>query len=53
MGEGLELGAAAGFVEPSVHAEFPGLRIDWVSVAPRGYHSPAGVKHRMRLLSNR
>ena len=36
----VELGAAAGFVEPSVRAEFPGLRLDWLTVARRGRASP-------------
>jgi DNA/RNA-binding domain of Phe-tRNA-synthetase-like protein len=53
VAEDIELGAAAGFVEPSVHAEFPGLRLDWVTVALRGHHSPPEVKQRLRLLSNR
>jgi DNA/RNA-binding domain of Phe-tRNA-synthetase-like protein len=53
VAEDLDLGAASGFVESSVHAEFPALRLDWVSVAPRGRQSPPEVKQRLRLLSNR
>ena len=37
--------SAAGFVEPGLRAEFPGLRIDWLTVAP-GWRrrSPASVQ---------
>jgi DNA/RNA-binding domain of Phe-tRNA-synthetase-like protein len=48
-----ELRAAAGFVEPKLRAEFPGLRLDWVSVPGRLRDSPREVKQRLRLLSNR
>jgi DNA/RNA-binding domain of Phe-tRNA-synthetase-like protein len=48
-----ELTAAAGFVEPSLHAEFPGLRLSWVTVEARMGASPRPVKQRLRMLSNR
>jgi DNA/RNA-binding domain of Phe-tRNA-synthetase-like protein len=47
----LELGAA-GFVEPGVGAEFPGLRLLWVLVEARLRDSPREVKQRLRTLSN-
>ena len=47
-----ELGAA-GFVEPGVRAEFPGLRLIWVSVEARLRDSPREVKQRLQTLSNR
>ena len=34
--------AAPGFVEAGVHAEFPGLRLDWVTVTRRPARQPAG-----------
>jgi DNA/RNA-binding domain of Phe-tRNA-synthetase-like protein len=49
----LELTAATGFVEPSVHAEFPGLRLCWATVEVRPGPSPRAVKQRLRALSNR
>jgi DNA/RNA-binding domain of Phe-tRNA-synthetase-like protein len=51
--EELELGAAAGFVEPELRAEFPGLRLDWVSVQCPARESPREVKQRLKVLSNR
>jgi DNA/RNA-binding domain of Phe-tRNA-synthetase-like protein len=53
VGEELELAPAAGFLEPTVHAEFPGLRLDWVSVTGRRRDSPREVRQRLGLLSNR
>jgi len=47
----LELGAA-GFVEPGVGAEFPGLRLIWVTVEARLRDSPREVKQRLKTLSN-
>ena len=38
---------------PALHAEFPGLRLDWITVEARRRPSPRGVKHRLRSLSNR
>lgn len=49
----LELVAADGFVEPALHAEFPGLRLNWTTVEARRRPSPRGVTQRLRLLSNR
>jgi DNA/RNA-binding domain of Phe-tRNA-synthetase-like protein len=51
--EDVELGAAAGFIEPELCSEFPGLRLDWVSAAARRCASPPAVKRRLRSLSNR
>ena len=53
MTEELDLRAAPGFVEAGIRAEFPALRIDWVTVrAPRGA-SPPGVRRRLKELSSR
>ncbi len=49
----LELRAAAGFVEPAVREEFPGLRLDWLTVQARPRDSPPEVKERLRELSSR
>lgn len=49
----LELGAASGFVEPSVQQEFPGLRLDWVIVDGRPRASPRAIRQRLKELSNR
>jgi DNA/RNA-binding domain of Phe-tRNA-synthetase-like protein len=43
----------AGFVEPRVAAEFPGLRLTWVTVPARLRDSPPEVKRRLNALSNR
>jgi DNA/RNA-binding domain of Phe-tRNA-synthetase-like protein len=51
--EDLELNAAAGFIDPQVAAEFPGLRLDWVSAPARRGPSPPGVRKRLKALSNR
>jgi DNA/RNA-binding domain of Phe-tRNA-synthetase-like protein len=48
-----ELRAATGFVEPAIGQEFPGLRLDWVTVQARPGHSPPGVKQRLGSLANR
>jgi DNA/RNA-binding domain of Phe-tRNA-synthetase-like protein len=48
-----ELIAASGYVDPSVAAEFPGLRLSWMSVEGRVGASPRSVKQRLRELSNR
>jgi DNA/RNA-binding domain of Phe-tRNA-synthetase-like protein len=53
MRDDAELTAAAGFVEPGVRAEFPGLRLDWLTVACRPRESSAEVTRRLRALSNR
>jgi DNA/RNA-binding domain of Phe-tRNA-synthetase-like protein len=51
--EEVELRAAAGFVAPEIREEFPGLRLDWLTVACRLSASPREVKRRLRGLSNR
>jgi DNA/RNA-binding domain of Phe-tRNA-synthetase-like protein len=49
----VDLEAALGFVAAEVRAEFPGLRLGWISVpAPRG-PSPRAVVQRLGALSNR
>jgi DNA/RNA-binding domain of Phe-tRNA-synthetase-like protein len=53
MTDELDLRAAPGFVEPDLHAEFPGLRLDWVTVEARPRPSPPQLKERLRSLSNR
>lgn len=53
MNEEVELHATAGFVAPELRAEFPGLRLDWVTATVRSRESPRPVKHRLRALSNR
>jgi DNA/RNA-binding domain of Phe-tRNA-synthetase-like protein len=53
MREEAELAAAAGFVAPELAAEFPGLRLDWVTVRARLRHSPREIKTRLRELSSR
>ena len=53
MNEDLELGAASGFIDPAVQAEFPGLRLLWATVEGRLTHSPPDVRHRLQQLSNR
>jgi DNA/RNA-binding domain of Phe-tRNA-synthetase-like protein len=54
MNEEVDLAPAAGFVEPQLTDEFPGLRLDWVSVAltPRR-DSPRPIRQRLQTLSNR
>jgi DNA/RNA-binding domain of Phe-tRNA-synthetase-like protein len=53
MREEVELVAAAGFVAPELAAEFPGLRLDWVTVSARKRQSPREIKTRLRDLSSR
>ncbi len=53
MSEEVELSAASGFISPELQAEFPGLRLDWVSVASSQRESPRDVQLRLRSLSNR
>jgi DNA/RNA-binding domain of Phe-tRNA-synthetase-like protein len=53
MREEVELAAAAGFVSPELAAEFPGLRLDWVTVSVRMRQSPREIKSRLRHLSSR
>ena len=42
-----------GFVDPTVHAEFPGLRLRWVSAPARVAPSPPALVGQLRELSNR
>lgn len=51
--EELELSPAAGFVEPALSTEFPGLRLDWMTVNARLRESPPELKQRLSALSNR
>ena len=48
-----DLGAAAGFVAPDLQAEFPGLRLDWVTVRASPQPSPRELKRHLRELSSR
>jgi len=48
-----DLFAAAGFIEPRLAAEFPGLELRWLTVAARPRPSPPELKGRLRLLSDR
>jgi DNA/RNA-binding domain of Phe-tRNA-synthetase-like protein len=51
--EEIDLSAASGFVEPELRAEFPELRLDWLSVEARDRGSPAALRERLAMLSNR
>lgn len=53
MTEEADLAPAAGFVEPDLMAEFPGLRLDWVSVPVRRRGSSRAMSRRLRDLSSR
>jgi DNA/RNA-binding domain of Phe-tRNA-synthetase-like protein len=53
MTEDLDLRAAPGFVQPELRAEFPALRLDWVTVEGRPGPSPREVSRRLRDLSSR
>jgi DNA/RNA-binding domain of Phe-tRNA-synthetase-like protein len=53
MSEEVELAAASGFVVPELQAEFPGLRLAWLTVQCRGGPSPRDVQRRLAGLSNR
>ncbi len=44
---------AEGFVAPSVQDEFPGLRLQWATVAARRRESPSSVVRTLGVLSNR
>ncbi|HKO29347.1 MAG TPA: hypothetical protein VJU80_17945, partial [Solirubrobacteraceae bacterium] len=48
-----ELSAAAGFVAPELSAEFPGLRLDWVTVRAAPQPSPRELKRQLQDLSSR
>ena len=53
MREEVELVAAPGFNAPELASEFPGLRLDWVTVSARTRQSPREIKSRLRHLSSR
>lgn len=53
MWDEVELDAAPGFVAPEVAAEFPGLRLDWVTVEAGRRASPREIKRRLKELSSR
>jgi DNA/RNA-binding domain of Phe-tRNA-synthetase-like protein len=53
MSEEVELAAASGFIASELRAEFPGLRLDWVSLRCRPGPSPRDVQRRLGGLSNR
>jgi hypothetical protein len=47
------LRSAAGFVAPEIAAEFPGLRLDWITVQARSRPSPPALVAQLRALSDR
>ena len=49
----VELVAASGFVAPELAAEFPALRLDWLTIEARRRHSPPALRSRLAALSNR
>jgi DNA/RNA-binding domain of Phe-tRNA-synthetase-like protein len=49
----VELNAATGLIAPELAAEFPGLRLHWLSASGRNGGSPPEVKQRLKALSNR
>ncbi len=51
MSDEVSLSPAAGFIEPQLQDEFPGLRLDWLTVAVRPGHSPPGLVRRLKALS--
>jgi DNA/RNA-binding domain of Phe-tRNA-synthetase-like protein len=53
MTDEVELAPAPGFIEADVRAEFPRLRLDWVTVDCRPRSSPTAVKERLKRLSDR
>jgi DNA/RNA-binding domain of Phe-tRNA-synthetase-like protein len=53
MSDYADLEAAAGFVAPEVKAEFPGLRLGWISVPARRHASPRAVVKRLKDLASR
>src|SRR5437660_11952048 len=48
-----DLGAAPGFIAPELKAEFPGLRLDWVTARASPEPSPRELKRHLRDLSSR
>jgi DNA/RNA-binding domain of Phe-tRNA-synthetase-like protein len=53
MRDEVELDAAAGFLAQELQAEFPGLRLDWLTAEARVRPSPRELKLRLRDLSSR
>ena len=53
MTDEVELDAAPGFVAPELAAEFPGLKLDWVTAQARLRGSPRELKRRLHELSSR
>jgi DNA/RNA-binding domain of Phe-tRNA-synthetase-like protein len=51
--EEVELRAASGFIAPELRDEFPGLRLDWVTVTASPGPSPREIRRRLKMLSNR
>jgi DNA/RNA-binding domain of Phe-tRNA-synthetase-like protein len=51
--EELGVSAASGFVEPELQDEFPGLRLDWLTVEAHDGRSTSGIRKRLDGLSNR
>lgn len=50
---GEELGSAPGFLEPILADEFPGLRLDWLTLAASDGPSPPELGRRLRDLASR
>lgn len=53
MSEPVPISPAAGFVEPQVRDEFPGLRLDWVTLEARRSDSPRWLVRRLKDLASR
>jgi DNA/RNA-binding domain of Phe-tRNA-synthetase-like protein len=53
VNEEVDLAPAAGFIAPDLSAEFPGLRLDWVSLRARRGPSSRAMSRRLGSLSNR
>jgi DNA/RNA-binding domain of Phe-tRNA-synthetase-like protein len=53
MRDETELDAAAGFISREVAEEFPGLRLDWITVEANPCASPREIKRRLKELSSR
>ena len=53
MSDELDLRSAEGFVQPDVKAEFPGLRLSWITIEARPAASPPELARRLEALSNR
>jgi DNA/RNA-binding domain of Phe-tRNA-synthetase-like protein len=53
MQDEIELYAAPGWIAPELEAEFPGLKLLWVTAEARLRPSPPGIKRRLSMLSSR